>query len=265
MNMFEAILLGLIQGITEFLPVSSSGHLVLMQKILGMEEAPLLFDTMLHLGTLVAVFIVLWKDIWELLKKPFQKLSWLLIAATIPTVIIALLFKDIIESAFQSGATLGWEFLVTAAVLVGAERLASGRGEGRLEKDMNYLDALIIGTLQGIAIMPAVSRSGLTIAGALARKLDRGFAARFSFLLAIPAIMGAAVLQGRHLVDGSVSGQSVTIPMIVGTVVAALVGIVAVKYMMKIIKEGSMRGFAVYVSILGVLVLVDQYLTHLFF
>ncbi len=99
MNVIEAVILGVVQGLTEFLPVSSSGHLVLTQKILGVAEPTILFDTMLHLGTLVAVFIVLWKDIWALLKRPFQRLTWLLIAATVPTVIIALLFKDAIEAA----------------------------------------------------------------------------------------------------------------------------------------------------------------------
>lgn len=265
MNVIEAVILGVVQGITEFLPVSSSGHLVLTQKILGVSEPTLLFDTMLHLGTLVAVFIVLRKDIWALLKKPFQRLTWLLIAATVPTVIIALLFKDVIETAFHSGSTLGWEFLVTAVILLAAEKLASGAGKGRGEEEMSWLDAIIIGTLQGIAIMPAVSRSGLTIAGALARKLDRAFAARFSFLLSIPAILGAVVFQGKDLLEGTASGSGLSTAVVVGTIVAAAVGVVAVKFTMKVIREGSMRGFAAYVGVLGILVLLDQHLFHLFF
>lgn len=265
MNVFEAVILGVVQGLTEFLPVSSSGHLVLAQKILGVSEPPILFDTMLHLGTLIAVFIVLWKDIWALLKRPFQRLTWLLVAATVPTVAFALLFKDAIEEAFHSGSTLGWEFLATAVILLVAERLSATAGKGRGEAEMSWLDAIIIGTLQGIAIMPAVSRSGLTIAGALARKLDRAFAARFSFLLSIPAILGAVVFQGKDLLEGTAAGGSLSTAVVVGTIVAAAVGVVAVKFMMKIIREGSMRGFAIYVGVVGILVLIDQYFLHLFF
>lgn len=266
MDIVSAVVLGIVQGLTEFLPVSSSGHLVLTQKILGISEPPLLMDTMLHLGTLVAVFIVLWKDIWELLKRPFQRLVWLLIAATVPTVAIALAFKDLIENAFHSGSTLGWEFLITAAVLVGSERLAARRASvRRTEKDMGFPDALIIGTLQGVAIMPAISRSGLTIAGALARNLDRSFAAKFSFLLSIPAILGAVVFQAKDLAEGASAGGGLSAPILVGTLTAMAVGVFAVKFTMRIIREGSMIGFAAYVGAVGLLVLLDQYLFRLFF
>ncbi|MFA6506677.1 MAG: undecaprenyl-diphosphate phosphatase [Treponemataceae bacterium] len=267
MDIVTAAILGIVQGLTEFLPVSSSGHLVLAQKILGFSEPPLLMDTMLHLGTLVAVFVVLWKDIWELLKKPFQRLTSLLLAATIPTVIIALVFKKTIEAAFASGATLGFEFLATAIILVVAEKLSAKRsGTGRTENDMTYPDSVIIGVLQGVSIMPAVSRSGLTIAGALARGLDRGFAARFSFLLSIPAILGAVVFQAKDLIKGSdAAGGGFSLPILVGMGVSMVVGIIAVKFMMKVIKEGSMIGFAAYVGVVGVLVLLDQYVFHMFF
>jgi undecaprenyl-diphosphatase len=238
---------------------------VLAQKILGISEPSLLFDTMLHLGTLIAVFVVLWKDIWALLKRPFQRLTGLLIAATVPTVIFALLFKDAIEEAFSSGSTLGWEFLATAVILLVAERLSAGVEKGRDETAMSWFDAIVIGALQGIAIMPAVSRSGLTIAGALARKLDRGFAARFSFLLSIPAILGAAVFQGKDLIETAGASGGLSMPVVVGTLVAAAIGFIAVKFMMRIIREGSMRGFAIYVAVVGVLVLLDQNLFHVFF
>ncbi len=266
MDIVSAVILGVVQGLTEFLPVSSSGHLVLVQKILGISEPPLLMDTMLHLGTLVAVFVVLWNDIWSLLRRPFQRLTALLIAATVPTVIIALAFKDAIEQAFHSGATLGWEFLVTAAVLVGSERLAARKTAARrTEKDMSFPDAFIVGTLQGVAIMPAVSRSGLTIAGSLARNLDRAFAARFSFLLSIPAILGAVAFQAKDLVDGASAGGGFSAPILAGTLTAMAVGVFAVKFTMKIIREGSMLGFAAYVGTLGILVLLDQHLFRIFF
>jgi undecaprenyl-diphosphatase len=266
MGIFEAILLGAVQGITEFLPVSSSGHLVLLQKILGISEPTLFFDTMVHVGTLAAVFVVLWQDIWALLRRPLQPLTGYLLLATLPTVLVALVFKDPIEAAFQSGAYLGWAFLFTAGALLAAERLSKRPGFFRGERDMNWIDALVIGLCQGAAIMPAVSRSGLTLSGALSRKLDRGFAARFSFLLSIPAILGALVLQLKDLLGGegaAVSGSAVTI--VAGTAAAAVVGFFAVTFMLKLVRERSLRGFAVYVAILGVLVLADQWAVHLFF
>ncbi|GHT97613.1 undecaprenyl-diphosphatase 3 [Spirochaetia bacterium] len=276
MELFEAILLGAIQGITEFLPVSSSGHLVLTQKILGISEPALLFDTMLHVGTLAAVFVVLWKDIWGILRRPIQPLTGFLILATIPTVIVALLLKDYIEEAFASGAYLGYAFLFTAVALLLSEYLARRPGTakqpqtGRALERMNWLDAVIIGLCQALAIMPAVSRSGLTLSGALSRRLNRDFAARFSFLLSIPAILGALVLQLKDLYDARadnvVAGTGIgVVPIAAGTIVAAVVGFFSVKFMLKIVRERSLRGFAVYVAILGVLVLIDQYGTHLFF
>lgn len=265
MNIFEAIALGAIQGLTEFLPISSSGHLVLARKIFGIQEPPLLFDTMLHVGTLIAVLVVLRAEIWELLKKPFQRTTALLIYATLPTVVIAVLFKDLIEEAFRSGATLGFEFLITGAVLVAADRLAVKNGTGKNAATMRPLDAVVIGTLQGVSIMPAISRSGLTVAGALSLKLERSFAARFSFLMSIPAILGALVFQGKDLIEGAAAGGESALLLVVGTLVSAAVGVFAVSYMIKIIVGKKLAGFAVYVGILGVLVLIDQNLTRIFF
>ncbi|GHV00431.1 hypothetical protein FACS189483_10510 [Spirochaetia bacterium] len=130
---------------------------------------------------------------------------------------------------------------------------------------MGVLDALTIGLCQAVAIIPGVSRSGLTLSGALSRKLNRDFAARFSFLLSIPAILGALVLQVKDLADGGSAGGIGTAPIIAGTVTAAIVGFFAIKVMLKIVREKSLRGFAVYVAILGALVLVDQYVSHVFF
>jgi undecaprenyl-diphosphatase len=275
MGIFEAILLGAVQGITEFLPVSSSGHLVLVQKILGISNSALFFDTLLHGGTLLAVFVVLWRDIWNILRRPVQRLTGFLILATLPAVAAALVFKDRIEGAFASGSWLGCAFLATAAALLISEYLSRRSGIARTEGEMNWLDALIIGILQGIAIIPGVSRSGFTLSGALSRKLDRDFAARFSFLLSIPAILGALVLQIRDLLEpglaadpalgfaGPVSGGMA--PLVAGTVTAAVVGFASVKLMLKLVRERSLRGFAVYTAVLGFLVLLDQYLIHLYF
>ncbi|MCL2804537.1 MAG: undecaprenyl-diphosphate phosphatase [Treponema sp.] len=269
MNIIEAVVLGIVQGLTEFLPVSSSGHLVLLQKIFGINEPGLFFDTMLHAGTLIAVFAVLWKDIWALLRKPVQKLTGLLILATIPAVIAAVIFKDSIENIFKSANILGFCFLITAALLVAAELLSRRaviiNKNSKTEKEMNWLDALFIGILQAIAILPGISRSGATISGALFRKLDRDFAARFSFLLSIPAILGALVLQSRGLIkDGTAETINVT-AVIAGTIAAATVGFFAIKLMLKIIREKSLFGFAVYTGLLGTLIIIDQFITRVVF
>jgi len=268
MNIINAIILGIVQGLTEFLPVSSSGHLVLLQKIFNIQEPSLFFDTMLHVGTLLAVMTVLWKDIFEILKKPIQKLTGFLILATIPAVIAALLFKDAIEEIFVSGKFLGICFLITATLLVTAEFLsrhnknASPNGEEHDENGakMTWLHAIFIGIMQAFAIPPGISRSGATISGSLFCKLDRGFAARFSFLMSIPAILGAVVMQTKELVKHGAGGDTGfgTAAIIAGMVTSAVVGFFAVKFMLKIIREKSLFGFAIYTGVLGVVVLILQ-------
>ena len=236
MGIIEAVILGAVQGLTEFLPVSSSGHLVLLQKIFGISEPVLLFDTMVHVGTLAAVFVVLWKDIWGILRRIIQPVTDFLILATIPTVIVALLLKDQIEAAFESGQFLGFAFLFTALALFASEALAKRPGRVKPAESMGVLDALTIGLCQAVAIIPGVSRCGLTLSGALSRKLDRVFAARFAFLLSIPAILGALVLQVKDLADGGSAGGIGTAPIIAGTVTAAIVGFFAIKFMLKIVR-----------------------------
>jgi undecaprenyl-diphosphatase len=265
MSIFEAIILGAVQGLTEFLPVSSSGHLVLLQNIFRISEPVLLFDTMVHAGTLVAVFAVLRQDIWNILRRPLQPLTFYLIFATIPTVVVALVFKEQIEKAFSSPLFLGFAFLITSVLLILSEILSHRSGRLKTQENMDWIDALTIGVLQAAAIIPGVSRSGSTLSGALSRKLDRNFAARFSFLLSIPAILGALVLQVKDITTGYIP-QSIPLPLItVGAITAALVGFFAVKLMLRIVQESSLLGFALYTAILGILVLVDQFVTHLFF
>ena len=268
MSVLNAIILGVVQGLTEFLPVSSSGHLALLQRAFGIEPS-LFFDTMLHAGTLLAVFVVLWKDIWEILKKPIQKLTGFLIIATIPAVAAALTFKDAIEEIFISARFLGLCFLITTVLLVTSEllsRRAKNNNNLKETKNMNWLDALIIGLMQAIAIPPGISRSGATISGALFRRLDRDFAARFSFLMSIPAILGAVVLQTKDLVKDNAAEFSIGAgAVIAGTLTAAIVGFFAVKFMLKIIRERSLFGFAIYTGILGALVILDQLVMHLVF
>ena len=278
MNVFEAIALGIIQGLTEFLPVSSSGHLVLAQKIFGISEPALLFDTMVHVGTLAAVFAVLWKDIWAILRRIVQPLTLYLVIATVPTVIAALAFRHQLEEAFKTGHFLGFAFLATAALLVTAELLAmvsvrkadlSGEEVPQEEKkeNMNWLDALVVGIMQAIAVIPGISRSGATLSGALSRGMNRDFAARFSFLLSIPAILGAVVFQLKELASGeaaNAAGSGIGAGAIIaGTLSAAVTGFFAVRLMLKIIREKPLWGFAIYTGILGIFVLIDQSVTHL--
>lgn len=256
METIKIIILGFIQGFTEFLPISSSGHLLLARKLFGLAEAGLLLDTMLHLGTLVAVIAVFWRDIWEMIKRPFSHLTLLIVVGTIPTAAIGLLFKDFFEEIARTGVTVGWEFLVTGLILWFADNL-----KDRGLKDLNeisFKDSLVVGTLQGAAILPAISRSGLTIAGCLFQGIDRGAAARFSFLLSIPAIMGAVVLQGADLFKGNIEGIGLP-SLLIGTVVAAVSGYIAVRWMLKIIQRGSLKGFSVYVWILGIGILLAQF------
>jgi undecaprenyl-diphosphatase len=252
MTILEAVLLGAVQGLTEFLPVSSSGHLVLVQELLHISEPALFFDTMVHTGTLFAVVAVLWPDIWLLIRRPIQPMTSFLIIATLPAVIVALVFKDGIEAAFSSTQFLGIAFLITAAVLFISEVFSKRPGTPYGVRYMQWYDALIIGIMQGIAIVPGISRSGFTLSSALARKLDRESAARFSFLLSIPAILGAVVLQVKDGVSDLVSPA----PIIAGTLTAAIVGFFSIKFMLRIVRERSLLIFACYTAALGAAVLI---------
>lgn len=261
MTLIQAILLGIIQGITEFLPISSSGHLVLFQKIFKVAEPTLTFGIVVHLGTLAAVFAVFWKDIASLLRKPFQKLTYLIIAGTIPTAIIGVAFKDFFEEVFRSGRTLGIEFIITGVVLYFADNFNRGR---KGIEETSYLDAVFVGAMQGAAILPAVSRSGLTISGALFRDMDRDFAARFSFLLSIPAILGAAVFDLKDVLKVGIENID-SMNLGAGFILSAIFGYISIKYMIDVLKKGKMRYFSYYVFAIGGLVIIDQYITHVFF
>lgn len=250
----ESIFLGIVQGLTEFLPISSTGHLVLFGYLLGVREAGLLFDTLLHFGTLISVVVVFWDDVMHMLKNPTSRLVRLLVVGTIPTAIIGLTFKDYFEAISKTGETIGFEFIATGLILWAVESMRKG---SRNFEQINYTDALIVGTLQGAAILPAISRSGLTIAGALMRGIDRADAARFSFLLSLPAILGAMVLQTKELMEAPVLPTNFT-AMLVGAVFAAIAGYVAIRWMLKLISSGSLKVFAVYVWILGATVLTLQ-------
>jgi len=258
MNIIEAVVLGIIQGLTEFLPVSSSGHLVLFQQLFGIKgDMALTFDVALHVGTLCAVFVVYWKKIWEMIKHPFSKLPVYIVLGTIPTVIIALLFKDAIEGHYAGGALLGPGFIFTGLILIGAERIGNGRKD---IKEMKLMDSLLIGAGQGLALMPGVSRSGMTITTGLALGLERGFAADYAFLLSIPAILGGAFLDVLDVVRGETAAITSIgiVPLVAGVTAAAVTGFAAIKVMLSAVKKMKLKYFALYVIVLGILVVIAQ-------
>ncbi|WP_174733027.1 undecaprenyl-diphosphate phosphatase [Mesobacillus harenae] len=255
LSKIEALILGIIQGLTEFLPISSTGHLYLGRHLFGLDEAGLFLDTMLHIGTLLAVLVLYKEELLTIFKKPFGKLSMLMIIGTIPAVVVGLLFKDWFDSISKTGVTIGWEFLVTGAALW----MADGIRKGRKQMDeIGYTDALVIGTFQAAAILPAVSRSGLTIAAGLFRGLNKETAAYFSFLLSIPAIAGGIVFQVPELFSQTNEGISFT-SLFFATVASALSGYFAIVWMINYIKKNSLKIFAVYVWVLGLAVLALQF------
>lgn len=259
MNWLEAMVLGIIQGLTEFLPVSSTGHLYLGRHLFGLDSAGLFLDTMLHLGTLAAVIAVYGDDIAAICRNPLGKTGRLLIVGTIPAVVVGIVWEDTFETISQTGVTIGWEFLITGGVLYWADRMKAG-GYKRME-DLSYSDALWIGVAQSAAIFPAVSRSGMTIAAALLRNVETTTAATFSFLLSIPAISGGILLQGAKLLNGRAEHLPLS-SLLIGTAMAGICGYAAVRWMIRLLRRGSLKGFAWYVWALGVLILFLQWSGH---
>ncbi|MGA9172382.1 MAG: undecaprenyl-diphosphate phosphatase [Thermoactinomyces sp.] len=256
MNWFEAAILGIIQGLTEFLPISSTGHLYLGRHLFGLDDAGLFLDTMLHLGTLIAIITIYWRELLAMIRRPLSRISLLVVVGTVPTAFIGFMFEDWFEKIAQTGSTIGWEFLATGLLLWTADAFKE-KGKKSLE-EIGYDDAFIIGLFQGAAIMPALSRSGLTIAAALFRRIDKATAAYFSFLLSIPSIAGAVILQGKKLIDSGTEVLPLSALMI-GTACSAVFGYIAVKWMISLLKTGSLKGFAIYVWILGLVVLSSQF------
>lgn len=251
MEIWKAIILGLIQGLTEFLPVSSSGHLVLAQNILGIDPSiTLFFDVMLHVGTLIAVFAVFYKDIFDLLKPPFKTLG-LLILATIPAGIAMLLFSDQIEALFQ-GQFLWIGFLITAIMLLITEYVGK-----KYPKD-NPLDikvSLIMGAAQAVAIVPGISRSGATISGGVYAGASRTTVAKFSFLMSIPVILGSAFVEVIKVENWNAVPA---LAVIMGMISAAISGYLAVRLMLNLIKKCNYKWFSLYLGVLTVITFINE-------
>ncbi|MDD5382393.1 MAG: undecaprenyl-diphosphate phosphatase, partial [Candidatus Margulisbacteria bacterium] len=241
----QYILLGIIQGLTEFLPVSSSGHLVIFQTLLRIQEN-IALDTVLHLATALALIIYFWRDIIDLLVNN-RKMLWLLLVGTIITGIIGIAFKDFFEGLFSSVQAVGGFLILTGVVILLGEWW--GKGKRKIE-DMNIWDAVLVGLAQGAAIAPGLSRSGTTISASLARNLDRTLAARFSFLLAIPAILGAGLLQSKAIIKAGTLGIGPW-PLILGFLAAFISGLIAIRFFMSLIQRTSIRMFAYYCFTIG--------------
>ena len=275
MTYFEAVILGLVQGLAEFLPISSSGHLALLQQWFGIEEDKvLLFAVLLHVGTLVSVFIVYWKDIWELIvelcltikdiftgkglrieERPVRKLGVMIIVATIPTGIIGILFNDLFDSLYTSVLPIGIGLIITGFLLTLAEKMGSSK---RGIKQMNYRNAIFIGIVQGIAICPGISRSGSTLFGSLVCNLNREFAVKYVFLISIPSILGSAVLEAPAALEAGFDMAQLG-PVLVGMIVAAVSGLVAIKTMIKVVSNKKLNYFSYYVWLLGAAVVIYSF------
>ena len=270
MTIWVAMLLGLVQGLCEFLPVSSSGHLLLLQKMFGITEGAMFFSVMLHLATLVAVLIVYWKITWRLIRRPINRTVGLLLLALIPTVLVALLFKKVepfktFYDNAEAGAYLGFCFLITSVLLTVSDRLRIPRGSRRKLADMRLADALVVGGMQAVGVMPGVSRSGRTISGALFAGLTRKAAADFSFLLSIPSIVGGAVLEIPDALEQGLPADMHWTCIVAGMIVAGVTGYFAILLALSAIKKKKLWGFAIYTAVLGALVLLDQFVLHKFF
>lgn len=260
MNTFEAFVLGAVQGLTEFLPISSSGHLLLLEKIMGISTDSgdlLLLNILLHFGTLAAVFMVYWKRIWNMVKHPIRsELKWLIVA-TIPAVVAALVVD--FSEAFE-GRFIIWSFYLTSVVLIAGTAMNKHRRRNRtLHKQIRWYDAVAMGVMQAVAILPGLSRSGSTISGGVASGLSRKRAADFAFLMSIPAILGSAVLELKDVIFGNTAYTLQLLPTIVGVAAAAIFGLIAIKGFLALIRKISMNVFAVYTFLLGTFLLLNKY------
>ena len=262
MNLWQALVLGLIQGATEFLPISSSGHLVLFGKIFGLADMSVFFASMLHLGTLVAVLVVMRREIADILKNLFGRLTWLILLATVPAVAFAVLLGGLIDRLFANGATLGFEFLFTGVVLIAAVFVK--QGERPLAK-IRVGDALASGVGQAVAILPAVSRSACSLVPLLFLGVERKAAIRFTFLLSIPAILGSLVLDMKDILTGNTAAllDAGVLNIAAGVFAAGLAGFITMRLMLNLLTRRGFLWFGLYVSVLGVFVLVDQNVLHL--
>ena len=263
MQLIFSALMGIVQGLTEFLPVSSSGHLQVAEKLFGLlgysAGNSLSLSVMLHMGTLIAVAVIFWKDWVDMLLHPIRNRTLLLLfIASLPALILVLLLGDMIDRLFE-GWFLGVSFLITAVFLVIVERISGGQGRHSHRKDKVELpQAVTMGLFQGIALLPGVSRSGSTLLGGVLGGLSRRTAAKFSFMMSAPAILGSFLMETKKALDAGGLSSLVNAQALVGVLFAAVSGFLAIRYMLKLIERISFYKFALYVLILGVAVIIMQ-------
>jgi undecaprenyl-diphosphatase len=251
-TLVEVFILAVVQGLTEWLPISSSGHLVITQKALGL-NLPLIYSVMLHLGTLIVVLTVFRKDIADIIKavvkRDFEteegKLALFIVVGSVPTAIIGFIFHDFFESLFSNLPAVGLALLITGAVLFLSEKRLGN-------KKMSMTDSLLIGLAQAIAIIPGISRSGLTISTGLLRKIDKKTAFKYSFLLSAPAIAGATIMESKQLALGNID----PVPLLLGTIISMIVGYASLKLLQKIIMSEKIHLFAYYCWLAGATIIL---------
>jgi undecaprenyl-diphosphatase len=252
LTIFIAILLGIVQGLTEFLPVSSSGHLVLLGQVFYLHENNLLFCIILHLATLFAVLFVFKNSVIQAVKHPFSKKSKMLIFATCITLILAFLFEDFFQNSF-SGGYLAASFFVTALFLLFAEWVSK---QNKNPKQLNYKNTAVMGLFQGFAILPGISRSGATLSSAVVQGINKKDAAEFSFLMSIPIILASLIWELLKLDTSSVNIE--LMPTLFGFVFALLFGVFAIKIMLKVIEKAKYHYFSIYLFVLGLFLVLNS-------
>ena len=270
MTILQGALLGLIQGLGEFLPISSSGHLLLARILMGIESGSVqvqaamkMLDILLHVGTLIPVVIVFWKEWIEMISHPIRNRTlFLLIIASLPTLAIYMLAKFLFPavggfSVFDSGWFLGVAFLITGVFLLICDRASARRTEGS-QSGVRFLNAVVMGIFQGIGMMPGISRSGSTILGGVVSGLDKSKAARFSFMMSAPAILGSLLMEGKSAIDDGLLQYIELMPTLVGIVVAAVSGFMAIRWMLKLINRISLSWFSLYLALIGIAYLLLQ-------
>ena len=259
MSILKGALLGLFQGLAEFLPISSSGHLNLLQALFGLNlDNQLLFNILLHVGTLIAVMVMFWKDWIDMLLHPIKNHTLaLLFVASLPALAAKILFDKPLDYLETSIQFLGVFFLVTGVMLVLTQIISRRNQQKGVEKDkVGVLEALLMGCLQAVGMLPGISRSGSTIFGGVCSRLNRETAAKFSFMMSAPAIVGSLLVEGKDALEAGISFGNDLPAIIVGMVVAAITGYLSIRFFMKLISKFSLNGFALYVTVLGIVVII---------
>jgi undecaprenyl-diphosphatase len=265
----QALVMGVVQGLTEFLPVSSSGHLIIVPFLFGWDDAflnSLEFSVMLHLGTLVALLVYFRADWLRLVPAGLaavrdrsfhddedRRLAWLLIASTIPAALIGLLFGDVIESTFRSVGLVAVTLVVGGLIILFADRFGA---KSRGVEDVTFPIAVGIGAAQALALIPGISRSGISISAARMVGMDRESAARFAFLMATPITAGAGLFEARKLLSGETGLQFDALPLIVGMIAALVSGLIAIRFMLSYLRSQSLDVFVWYRFVLAAIVLI---------